>query len=59
MGTETISRESINPAIPRHVTPDVRILSWRFGGGARIIGYREDQVFHIVWVDPNHNVYEG
>lgn len=59
MGTETIARDSIVPAIPHHVTPDVRLLSWRFGGGARIIGYREDEVFHIVWVDPNHQVYSG
>lgn len=59
MGTETISQESIAPAIPQHITPDVRILSWRFGRGARIIGYREDQVFHVVWVDPNHQAYSG
>ncbi len=59
MGTETIARDSVVPAIPPSVTPDVRLLSWRFGGGSRIIGYREDQVFHVVWVDPNHSVYAG
>ncbi len=57
MGTETIARDSIIPAIPSYITDDIRLLSWRFGGGARMIGYREDQVFHLVWVDPNHGVY--
>lgn len=59
MGTETIAHGSIIPAVPQHIPPDVRLLSWRFGEGARIIGYREDEAFQVVWVDPNHRVYRG
>ncbi len=59
MGTETIPQDRIIPAIPRHITPDIRLLSWRFGRGARIIGYRDEQVFHVVWIDPNHRAYPG
>ncbi|MDP9364975.1 MAG: hypothetical protein M3Q10_12250 [Chloroflexota bacterium] len=57
LGTETISRTSIRRPIPDHVTLDVRILSFYFGGGARMIGYRRDRVFHVLWIDPNHKVY--
>lgn len=57
LGSEKIDRESIKVAIPEHLSRDKRILAFRFGGGARIVGYREDQIFHVVWIDPNHNVY--
>jgi hypothetical protein len=59
LGSEIISRNSIIPAIPPTITPDLRCLSFRFGQGARIIGFRDSQVFHVVWVDPNHRVYKG
>jgi hypothetical protein len=52
LGSETFAQNTIRVPIPDFVTPDVTLLSWRFGGAARIIGYRDDQVLHIVWVDP-------
>ena len=58
LGREKIPRGSIRPAIPTKITPDVEhFLSFRFGDDARVIGYRTDEVFHIVWLDPNHDVY--
>ncbi len=59
LGTETIPQLGINETIPEHITPDVRILSSRFGQRARLIGYRSDEVFHIIWIDPKHKVYQG
>lgn len=58
-GTEKIAQGSVRPAIPSHLSPDVNLLSFQFGGGSRIIGYRDHQVFHVVWIDPNHRVYTG
>jgi len=59
VGTETIGRDSICLPIPNHITPEVRILALRIRQKARIIGYRQDEVFHIVWIDPKHRVYKG
>ncbi len=58
-GTEQIPHEQFSAALPRAVTPDRQILSMRFGRGSRVIGYREDATFHIIFVDPNHNAYAG
>jgi hypothetical protein len=57
LGAETIKRESIRVRVPSDLTRDLRIIAFRFGSGARIVGYREDRVFHVIWVDPNHRVY--
>jgi len=59
LGTETIDRTSLQETPPNHVTPDVRLLAMRFGRGARVIGYRDDEILHIIWIDPNHKVYRG
>ncbi len=59
MGTEPIPQNQILPPIPQHIPPDITLLSWRFGQGARMVGYREGEVFQVVWIDPNHRVYPG
>lgn len=59
LGTEVIDQASIKRPIPPRITPEVTLLSWRFGGGARVIGYREDRLFHLLWIDPNHDAYKG
>lgn len=59
LGTEKIAQYSLREAIPEHISPDVRILSFKFGRGARMIGYREERVFHVVWVDLEHDVFNG
>lgn len=33
------------------------IFSFRFESTLRIIGIRENEVFHVVWYDPNHKFY--
>jgi hypothetical protein len=59
LGTETLDRNSLDESPPDHVTPDVRLLALRFGRGARVIGYRDDEILHIIWIDPHHKVYRG
>lgn len=57
LGTEKIHPSSIRKAIPSGITEDSYFLALRFGQAQRIVGYREGSVFHIVWVDPKHEVY--
>ncbi len=50
-GYETIRDEQILVGIPECRTPDTPIISIRCGDKARLIGYRNKRVFHIIWVD--------
>lgn len=60
LGLEKIPRSSITPGIPQSVSDDVEFfIALRFSERARVIGYREDELLHIVWVDPKHEVYHG
>jgi hypothetical protein len=34
------------------------IFRFRLAGEARLWGFRRDHVFHVVWWDPNHKVYD-
>lgn len=56
-GTEKISRDSINVGLPDCITPDVQLLAMRITDVARLIGFRDGETFHAVWIDPNHEVY--
>ena len=58
-GFEKLARTSIRVGIPASVTEDVEILAIRISQRARFIGFREGRVFHGVWVDPDHRVYNG
>lgn len=50
-GYETIPDKQIAVGIPKCRTPDTPIISVRCGDKARLIGYRNKRVFHILWVD--------
>lgn len=58
LGTETIGRGAIR-AIPPDITGDVNLLALRTGRRGRVVGYRRDSVFVVVWVDPKHRLYSG
>lgn len=34
-----------------------QISRLRFGGAARLYGFRRDNVFYVIWWDPNHEVW--
>lgn len=57
VGCEIIPQEQIHGSIPQHVTPDVRMLAFRFCGKAPMVGYREDRVFYVIWLDRNFTLY--
>lgn len=58
-GTETIARSGVNVPIPSCIGMHDTILSVRCTQKARLIGFRRDAVFHIIWVDTAHAVYDG
>jgi hypothetical protein len=35
------------------------IFRFRVSGPKRLWGFREDRVFHVIWWDPHHKVYES
>lgn len=58
LGCEKIHRNAIRRPIPKHVTEDVTLLSFRCFGMAPMIGYRDGGVFYVLWFDPGMEVYK-
>lgn len=58
LGYEKIKQDAIKTPIPPHVTPDMTLIAFRYNGLKPMIGYRERDVFHILWVDPHLEVYD-
>ena len=58
-GTEKIFKSSITKSIPSSITDDVNdFLSFYFNGDrGRIIGFRNQMVFHVVFIDTELTVY--
>ena len=57
-GAEKIERKSIKPNIPNIVPKNATFLAIRFSGLAPIVGFRERNIFHIVFIDAKFNVYD-
>jgi hypothetical protein len=57
-GTEKISRTSLNVAVPESITEDVQFLALRFSGMKPMVGYRSNEIFHVVWLDPAFKLYD-
>ena len=58
MGFETLDRKSIKAGIPPFITPEVRLLAFRFSGMKAMVGYRIGRTFFIVWLDRNFSLYD-
>ena len=56
-GYERIPQKRFKIALPSSVTPEVDMMVFRFSSAGRIAGYRINDVFHIVVVGPNHELY--
>lgn len=54
---ERISINAIRGAIPSHIAKEVGFIAFRFYGKAPIVGYRDGEIFHIVWVDREFKLY--
>ncbi len=57
LGCEIISHDSIKAAIPAIVKPDTKLLAFRFFGKAPFVGFREGEIFHIIWIDRAFTLY--
>lgn len=58
-GCEEITQKQIRGSkIPRGIQPDATLLSFRCIGTAPMVGFREGQTFHIVWIDRDFTLYK-
>ncbi len=59
LGYELIGGDSLKVAIPTSVvvTEEVRIMAFRFRGKAPMVGYKDGDVFRIIWLDHDFSVY--
>ncbi|MCY7275487.1 MAG: hypothetical protein LH702_17550 [Phormidesmis sp. CAN_BIN44] len=57
-GCERISRNSIRTSIPNHLKEDVNFIAFRFYGKAPMVGYRDENIFHVIWIDRVFSLYD-
>ena len=58
LGTEKIARNSIKAAIPIFITEDVEdFLAFRYHGLQPMVGYRDKNVFFVLWFDHYFSLY--
>lgn len=57
-GYEKIARNAIRSGIPSHVTDDVNFIAFRFCGMAPMVGYRDRNIFHVIWLDRAFTLYD-
>lgn len=58
MGFETISRSAIRRPVPAHITEDVTFIAFRFSAMKPMVGYRNEEMFHIIWFDCDFTLYD-
>ena len=56
-GYEKIPRNAIKRPVPSQITEDVTLIAFRFHGKAAMVGYREHEIFHIIWFDRDFSLY--
>lgn len=58
LGFEKISVSSIKVPKPDCITDDMgSYLAFRFRGKAPMVGYRQKDVFYVLWFDPKFSLY--
>lgn len=58
LGTETLPFHAIKGAkIPAFVTPDVKLLAFRAWEKVAMVGYKDDRVFYVLWIDREFKLY--
>lgn len=59
LGLEKIPKRSIKAGIPTFITDDVdHFLAFRFSGKRPMVGYRQRDVFFVLWFDHNFSLYK-
>ena len=57
-GSEKISLDSIKPKLPLTLTEDIKhLIALRFDGLKPMVGYRNNSIFHIIFLDNKFDVY--
>lgn len=57
LGQEIIKHEAIKPQIPSIVKEDTNLLALRYNGKKPVVGYRDKDVFYVLWIDSKYSVY--
>ncbi len=57
-GSEKIPWDAIRTGIPDNIPKDATFLAFRFQGRKSMVGHRERQIFHIIWIDRDFTLYE-
>ncbi|MCV6610800.1 MAG: hypothetical protein OIF55_08535 [Amphritea sp.] len=59
LGTEKIPKRCIKAAIPRFITDDFEdFLVFRYHGLHPMVGYRQREVFFVLWFDHDFTLYD-
>jgi len=59
LGTEKIPKSSIKAPIPQFITDDVNdFLAFRYHGKRPMVGYRQKDIFFVLWFDSDFTLYE-
>jgi hypothetical protein len=58
LGFEKIPRDKLRVGVPETITEDVKFIAFRFSGMKPMIGYRVNDIFHVIWFDRSLDVYD-
>jgi hypothetical protein len=58
LGYEKIARTSLKRRVPATVKDDVEIIAFWFNGLKPMVGYRDGQVFRVIWLDRAFTLYD-
>ena len=58
LGTEKINRGQIKVQVPSSISEDNSFFAIRFHQLKPMVGFREDNIFHIVWFDRDYSLYD-
>lgn len=57
-GSEKIAQDAIrNVFLPSCITPDKKLIVFRCGQKIAMVGFREDNIFHLIFVDWDFSAY--
>lgn len=58
LGHETINKKSLKCPLPANIKEEVNnVICFRFNGMMPMLGFRNNQIFHVVFIDRNHQLY--
>lgn len=59
LGTEKVDRTAIRAPIPRFITEENEtFLVLRYNGRRAMVGYRQKDIFYVLWFDSRFNLYD-